>query len=137
MELVDAILINKADGDNEKKANISKSDYENALHYLQPATKGWKPKVFTGSALTGKGISELWNTIKEFEKITKQSGIFEQRRKEQLVQWVHRMVEDWIIDEFYSNEKVKKMIKSIEEEIAEGRITPTLAAEKLLKIFKA
>lgn len=136
MELVDAILINKADGDNEKKANISKADYENALHYLQPATKGWQPKVFTGSALTGKGIPELWNTIKEFEMITKQSRIFEQRRKEQLVQWVRRMVEDWIIDEFYSNERVKKMLKSIEEEITEGKITPTLAAEKLLKIFK-
>ncbi|MCS7053133.1 MAG: methylmalonyl Co-A mutase-associated GTPase MeaB [Ignavibacterium sp.] len=136
MELVDAILINKADGDNEKKANISKADYENALHYLQPATKGWKPKVFTGSALTGKGISELWNTIKEFEKITKQSGVFEQRRKEQLFQWVQRMVEDWIINEFYSNENVKKVSKSIEQEIIEGKITPTLAAEKLIEVYK-
>ena len=57
MELTDAILINKADGDNEKKANIARSDYNNALHYLQPATKGWTAQAFTASALTGKGIS--------------------------------------------------------------------------------
>jgi LAO/AO transport system kinase len=137
MELVDAILINKADGDNEKKANISKADYENALYYLQPATKGWIPKAFTASAITGKGIPELWNTIKEFEKLTKESGFFETRRKSQQIEWVHRMVEDFIIDEFYSNEKVKKTIKSIEEEISKGLITPTLAAEKLLKTFKS
>lgn len=136
MELVDAIVINKADGDNEKKAIISKNDYENALHYLQPATKGWKPKAFVSSALKGKGIPELWNTIKEFERVTKQSGVFKHRRKTQIVDWVHRMVEDWIIDEFYSNEKVKKMIKPIEEEIMNGLITPTLAAEKLLKAYK-
>lgn len=137
MELVDAIFINKADGDNQKKANISKADYENALHYLQPATKGWQPKVFTGSALKEIGITELWDTIKNFELITKQSGFFEVRRKIQNVEWVKTMIEGWILDEFYSNEKVKKMIKSIEEEITKGLITPTLAAEKLLKTFKS
>ncbi len=136
MELVDAIVINKADGDNEKKAIISKKDYENALHYLQPATKGWRPKAFVSSAITGKGIPELWNTIKEFEKITKESEIFYQRRKTQAVEWVHRMVEDSLIEEFYSNDKVKKMIKSIEEEIINGSITPTIAAEKLLKAYQ-
>ena len=57
MELTDAILINKADGDNEKKANIARSDYNNALHYLQPATKGWNSQAFSGSALTWKGNS--------------------------------------------------------------------------------
>jgi len=136
MELVDTLLINKADGDNEKKAIISKSDYENALQYLKPATKGWRPKVFTTSAITGKGIPELWNTIQEFEKVTKESGVFEKRRKSQQMEWIHKMVENWLIDEFYSNEKVKKMLKTIEEEISRGTITPTLAAEKLLKSFK-
>lgn len=136
MELVDAVLINKADGDNEKKANISKSDYENALHYLQSATKGWKPKVFTGSALTGKGIPELWNTIKEFEKITKQSGIFKLRRKNQAVEWFHLMLEEWIINEFYSNEIVKNYIKNIEQDILNSKITSTLAAENLINLYK-
>jgi LAO/AO transport system kinase len=136
MELVDAILINKADGDNERKANIAKVDYENALNYLQPATKGWKTKVFTGSALTGKGVPELWNTILSFEKLTKESNVFEHRRKTQLIDWVHRMVEDWIIDEFYANENVKKSIRKIEEDIIQSKITPTLAAEILLKIYR-
>lgn len=136
MELVDAILINKADGDNEKKANIARSDYNNALHYLQPATKGWTPQAFTCSALTGKGIPELWEVIKKFEKTIKHSGIFNQRRKDQSIEWVFRMVEDSIRDEFYNNEKVQLIITSIKEEIAKEKITPTLAAEKLLTVFK-
>jgi LAO/AO transport system kinase len=137
MELVDAILINKADGDNEKKAKIAQVDYNNALHYLQPATKGWHSQAFTGSALTGKGIPELWDVIKKFEKTIKQSEIFEQRRKDQSVEWVLRMIEDTLKDEFYNNEKVQNAITSVKEEITQDKITPTLAAEKLIDIFKS
>lgn len=135
MELVDAILINKADGDNEKKANIARSDYNNALHYLQPATKGWTAQAYTGSALTGNGIPELWDVIKKFEKTVKESGVFDKRRKDQTIEWVFRMVEDTLKDEFYSNENVQKAIISMREDIIGDKITPTLAAEKLLKIY--
>jgi LAO/AO transport system kinase len=137
MELVDAILINKADGDNEKKANLSKSDYNNALHYLQPATKGWTAQAYTGSALAGKGVIDLWEVIKNFETTIKKSGVFEQRRKDQSIEWIFRMVEDSLRDEFYNNEYIQKAISTIKEEIEKDKITPTLAAEKLLKIYKS
>lgn len=136
MELVDAILINKADGDNEKKANIARADYNNALHYLQPATKGWTAQAFAVSALTGKGIQELWEVIRKFENTIKHSGVFNQRRKDQSIEWVYRMVEDSLRDEFYNNENIQKAITSLKEEIAKDKITPTLAAEKLLTVFK-
>jgi len=137
IELTDAILINKADGDNEKRTHIAKSDYNNALHYLQPATKGWTSQAFSGSALTGKGIPELWDVIKKFENTIKQSGVFDQRRKDQSIEWVFRMVEDTLRDEFYNNDKVQKKIASVKQEIVKDKITPTLAAEKLLKIFRS
>ncbi|MEO8233728.1 MAG: methylmalonyl Co-A mutase-associated GTPase MeaB [Ignavibacteriota bacterium] len=137
IELTDAILVNKADGDNERRANIAKADYSNALHYLQPATKGWTSQAFTGSALTGKGIPELWDVIKKFETTIKQSSMFEQRRKDQSIEWVFRMVEDALRDEFYNNEKVQKAIATIKQEITKDKTTPTLAAEKLLRIFRA
>lgn len=136
MELCDAIFINKADGDNYKKALIAQSDYNNALHYLQPATKGWTPKAFVGSALTGKGIEELWKIIKEFEKQTKANGIFEERRKNQIVEWVFKMVENKLIDDFYNDDQVNKELPHLKSEILNGQLTPTLAAEKLLNIYK-
>uniref|UniRef100_A0A832DG61 Methylmalonyl Co-A mutase-associated GTPase MeaB n=1 Tax=Ignavibacterium album TaxID=591197 RepID=A0A832DG61_9BACT len=136
MELCDAIFINKADGDNEKRALIAQNDYNNALHYLQPATKGWQPKAYIGSALTGKGIEELWKIIQEFEKQTKASGVFEERRKNQIVEWVFKMVENKLIDDFYNDEQINKELPNIKNEILKGVLTPTLAAEKLLKIYK-
>ncbi|MGQ9643566.1 MAG: methylmalonyl Co-A mutase-associated GTPase MeaB, partial [Ignavibacterium sp.] len=136
MELCDAIFINKADGDNEKRALIAQNDYNNALHYLQPATKGWQPKAYTGSALTGKGIEELWKLIQEFEKQTKANGIFEDRRKNQIVEWVFKMVENKLIDDFYNDDQIKKDLPLIKDKILNEELTPTLAAEKLLNIYK-
>jgi LAO/AO transport system kinase len=136
MELCDAIFINKADGDNEKRALIAQNDYNNALHYLQPATKGWQPKAYIGSALTGKGIEELWKIIQEFEKQTKANGVFEERRKNQIVEWVFKMIENKLIDDFYNDEQINKELPNIKNEILKGVLTPTLAAEKLLKIYK-
>src|SRR5262249_16480033 len=60
VELADMIAINKADGDNLKRANIAAADYRSALHILSPRSEHWQPPVLTYSALTGAGIEELW-----------------------------------------------------------------------------
>lgn len=135
IELADAVLINKADGKNEQLANISKREYANALHYLQHATKGWQTRALTCSAITGKGVPELWTLIKEFEKLTKDSGIFETRRKEQAIEWVFRMVEDGLKESFYNHPKVKDKLPKLKEQILNGKLPATTAAELLLKLL--
>ncbi|MBU2492123.1 MAG: methylmalonyl Co-A mutase-associated GTPase MeaB [Bacteroidetes bacterium] len=137
IELADVLLVNKSDGDNENKANIAKSEYSNALHYLQPATKGWTTKAYTCSSITGKGIPEIWNVIKDFEKNIKLSGVFEERRKEQSLQWIFSMIEESLKNEFYNNKNVKAEFPRIREDILRNNLVPTTAAEKLLKIFKS
>ncbi len=135
IELADALLINKADGDNIHKAKIAASEYKNALHYLQPATKGWKTGAYTVSALTGDGIKELWNVITSFENQTKESGVFEERRKKQLLEWTFSMIEESLKDKFYSHKNIKEIIPIVKEEILIGQKLPTYAAEQLLKLF--
>lgn len=135
IELTDAVLINKADGKNEQLANLSKSEYANALHYLQHATKGWETRALTCSALTGKGIPEIWEMIKEFERQTKDSGIFSSRRKEQAVEWVFRMVEDGLKESFYNHPKVREELPKLKEKILAGEIPATTAAEILLRVI--
>ena len=60
IETADAILVNKADGDNLQRAMIARAEYEQVLHYLRPATDGWVTKAYTCSAMTGEGIEEIW-----------------------------------------------------------------------------
>ena len=47
VELADMIAINKADGDNIKRANLAAADYRSALHILQPRSEHWQPPVVT------------------------------------------------------------------------------------------
>lgn len=135
MELADAVAINKADGELEKKANIAKSDYSNALHYISPATKGWQTQAYTCSSLKGTGIEEIWNVIATFQEKTKESGIFQQRRKEQSLYWVYSMIEEELKHIFYSNPAIKDELPTIKNAVSEGSMLPTTAAEYLLELF--
>ncbi|MBI9073212.1 MAG: methylmalonyl Co-A mutase-associated GTPase MeaB [Melioribacteraceae bacterium] len=136
IEIADALVVNKADGDNETKAKISAADYSNALHYLSPATGGWKTEAYTCSALTGKGISELWDVIKKFEKIVMDSSVFDKRRKDQTIEWVFNMIEEELKEQFYNNENVKSQFPALKAKILSEKILPTSAAKMLLDIYK-
>lgn len=135
IELADALLINKADGENEMRANRARAEFSMALHYLKPATKGWKTDAYTASALTGKGVEELWQLIKKFEKITKDSGIFYERRKEQSLDWTFSLIEEALKEQFYRNKDIKELLPALKENVKKGEMLPTAAAEMLLQIF--
>ena len=135
MELCDAILINKADGDNKIKAMAAKADYNKILHYLRPATEGWVPQAYTCSALYNEGISDIWNNILSFEKATNDSGVFGERRKNQTVDWVFTLVMDQLNQRFLNHEGIKNIMPQIKKELVEGNISPTHAATRLLNIF--
>ncbi|WP_110953458.1 methylmalonyl Co-A mutase-associated GTPase MeaB [Anaerosinus massiliensis] len=135
MEIADAILINKADGDNKQKAEMVKVDYERILRYLRPATDGWQTKAHTCSALTGLGIAEIWQVMQRFKDVVGKSGIFESRRKAQTLDWVYSMVEEHLHTMFYQNEKVKKNRNAIETAVSEGKMSATIAMQKLIAAF--
>ena len=135
MELADTIVVNKADGEDIQKAELAKSEYEIALHYLQQATKGWNAKVLTASALTKNGIKEIWNTIEKFLSKVKSSGVFEERRKHQTVEWMFSLIENNLKHNFYSNGNVGSSLSVIKKQVLNGETLPTIAAEKLLNIF--
>ncbi len=135
VELADMLIVNKADGDQIQKAELTKKFYEEALHYIMPATEGWKTKVFLASAFENKGIDNIWKAIEKFAEVTKKSGYFEKRRKEQLIKWVYDAAEQQILNRFYRSEKIQNLKPELEKEVLDGTITPTQAIQKLLEKF--
>jgi LAO/AO transport system kinase len=135
IEIADALLINKADGQDKTRAELARKEYSMALKYLAPATRGWKTNAFTCSALTGEGIPETWRLIKTFEKQTKESGVFEKRRKNQALEWVNSMIENYLKESFYSNSDVRNQFHQLKLDILNETLLPTTAAEQLLKTF--
>ncbi len=135
MELADALVITKADGDNKSRAMAAQAEYNRALHYLAPATEGWLTKVTTCSALTGEGIGAIWSLIEEFKQQTLQSGAFMKRRRRQTLDWVYAMIEEHLLTHFFNHPNVKAIRHSIEEAVVNGQLPPTSAVQKLLQTY--
>ena len=136
IELADAILINKADGDNVIPAEATKAVYNNALHYLADATPGWKTRAYTCSAKEQRGIDDIWSVITDFVACTKNSNIFYDRRLQQTKAWFDSMLNEEIINQFYSTEQVKKNLDKVISQIAAFEITPVVGVKKMLDYYK-
>jgi len=132
VELADAIAINKADGDKLIQAQAARVEYNRALHYLTPATEGWRTQAYTCSALSGDGVANLWTVIERFREMTGASGVFRARRQHQKTEWLHTLVDEQLRAYFYSHPAVAERLSAIEQAVKDGELTATAAARALL-----
>lgn len=136
MERCDLIAVNKADGENKARAELTRMEYERILHYLQPSTEGWQTRALACSAHTGDGIVDLWAAVEEFRANTQASGMFEQRRQQQNLDWMHSLVMEQLTRAFYGNPAVSANIPKFEQGIVRGEISPTHAASMLFEAYE-
>jgi LAO/AO transport system kinase len=135
VELADMIAVNKADGDNLKRANQAAAEYRAALNILAQPSADWSPPVITYSALTGNGIDELWkNVTAHKDKMTK-SGMLAARRREQQVKWMWTMLEERLTAKLRSDPSVRSKLKQAEAAVAADKLAPTLAVEEIAKLL--
>jgi LAO/AO transport system kinase len=131
VELADMIAVNKADGDNVKRARAAAAEYRAALHILTARSPNWAPPVVTYSALTGDGIAELWaHVLNHRERLTR-SGEMAARRREQQVKWMWAMLEDRVFATLKADAGLRAKLPQLEAAVADGRLSPTLAVEEI------
>ncbi len=135
IEIADAIIINKADGDNVAQAKAARAQIERALHFVAPATAGWTTRALTASGLKGNGIDQTWEVISEFRAQTKASGGFEKRRTEQRRAWLHSALERQLRDLLYGHPAVKAALPEIESAVMASELPAADAAEELLRLI--
>jgi LAO/AO transport system kinase len=132
MEMADAVVITKADGDNILKAKAAVTEYKNAIHLFPPSKSGNIIQVTTASAFSGDGIDELWKIIEEYIENTKNNGYFTQKRKEQLKFRMNETISEELKRRFYENPEIKKKLSELEAEVENGNISPYFAAKIIL-----
>lgn len=135
IEIADALLINKADGDNKIPAQAARAEYNRVLHFLTPATEGWTTRAYTASALTGEGIETIWQVIQSFEQNTKATGLFEQRRQLQMRQWLHTVIENQLYNFFFKHPAIQKALPTVERDVMSGQLPATAGAQLLLELL--
>jgi LAO/AO transport system kinase len=136
LELADAIAINKADGDNIKRTQEAKREYEAAMSLIYHPSPVWSPPVLTCSALTKSGLEKIWNIIQDHRKKLSASGELDEKRKQQALDWMWSLVEEGLRDQFKRNPHVKERLVEIIGKVEKGVTAPTSAAAELLGIMR-
>lgn len=136
VEISDLVAINKADGDNRVKAEQTRAEHEPALHYIQPATAGWKTDVVLCSALTGEGVPQIWDRVLQFYSSLEPKGVIASRRKQQTLDWLADLIRDELRRRFYADPKVTARLSSLQDALLRGETTPVLAARTLLELHE-
>jgi len=134
IEMADAIVINKADGDNLKAAQAARLDFKRALHLYPPKASDWQPKVSLCSAIEETGITAIWEMILEYKSIVDKNEYFEVNRHNQNKFWLLQTINEHLKSRFYQDPKIKIALEEQLTAIENNKTTPFSAAKLLLKL---
>ncbi len=135
MEMADAIVINKADGDNIKKSQLAKVEFNRALHLFPAKSSGWNPKVMTCSSITKEGIESVWKTISDYLELTTSNHYFEEKRQDQNQYWMMETIEEQLKNDFYNDSSIKKLLLENKKAVQKNELSPFAAASILLEHY--
>ena len=133
IEIADALVINKADGDNIAAAEAARAQFSQSLRFVAPATEGWRTRAFTASGMSGEGIDKIWRAIGEFLAQTQASGVFAERRAGQGRDWLHTELEAQLRQRLYGNATIQAALPELEAAVVEGALPAATAAARLLR----
>jgi LAO/AO transport system kinase len=136
VEMADAVVINKADGENRKAAEAAAKEFKRALHLYPPKENGWSPRVLTCSALENTGIEEIWDMVLKNIESNRKSGHFLQKRQHQNKNWLYESIEDRLKSEFFQSDAVAAALEKSVQNVVAGTVSPFHAAERLIGKFK-
>lgn len=133
MELVDLVIVHKADGDNIPLAKKTVREYRQILHLLQQASPGWSAKAYPVSSYEKTGFDTIWQTILNFKETMEDNEQWSKRRQSQTKDWFYAMITDHLIDSFFSKDGKKSEVESLENQVVSGELTVSKAVETLFK----
>lgn len=136
VELADAVIVNKADGDLAPAATRAARDYKSALHMLTPACEQWNVPVLTCSALTRLGVDTVWQTIMDYRATMERLGRFDERRSEQARAWMWSEISDTLLQCLKDDVRVATLLPSLDRKVASGDMAPSWAARTLVDAFR-
>jgi len=136
LEMTDLIAINKADGDNRRRAERARLDYQNALHLFPASADGWTPRVVTCSALNREGVAEIWDLVLEHRALIESNGSFARLREEQAIEWMREAILLGLEQEIRRDRVVTDHLAAMRDEVRSGRLSPFRAARNVLTAFR-
>lgn len=136
LELADLVAVNKADGPHELDARAAARELAGALRLLQAPDASWSPPVLTCSGRDGAGLDVLWERLQQHRQILDATGELDAKRRAQQVDWTWAMVHDQLLSQLREHPEVRSLAPGLEQQVRDGALTATLAAERILASFR-
>ncbi|MGA5699662.1 methylmalonyl Co-A mutase-associated GTPase MeaB [Peterkaempfera bronchialis] len=136
LELADVVAVNKADGPHEREARSAARELAGALRLLQGADAAWTPPVLTCSARENTGLDTVWEKLEQHRRHLESTGSLAAKRRDQQVDWAWAMVHDRLLTAMRDHPEVRRLAPGLEQQVRDGTLTATLAAEHLLEAFR-
>jgi len=92
-------------------------------------------KVISVSARANNNIDKAWSQMFAFRTSMIDSGEFMTKRSQQLRKWMWNNVKDRMLDQFLADNEVQTAIRTYEERVIRGLITPFVAADAIIALF--
>ncbi|WP_329164883.1 methylmalonyl Co-A mutase-associated GTPase MeaB [Streptomyces sp. NBC_01267] len=136
LELADLIAVNKADGPHERDARAAARELAGALRLMNTADPAWTPPVLSCSARESLGLDTVWERLEQHRAVLDSSGRLAAKRREQQVDWAWTMVREGLLKQLRDHPEVRRTAPLVEQDLRDGTLTPTLAAERILGAFR-
>lgn len=135
MEMADALIITKADGDNYEKAKRARAEYAQAMHFFHNEDQAWVPRTGICSALKNEGMEEIYTMLQSFKTQRIGTGLFQQKRHAQQVDLFMSLVKQQLMDDFTAHASVREKLLALTQQ---KHLEPyQVAAELLAKYYAA
>ncbi len=134
LELADALVINKADGESGNMAEQSRRHYQNAMNLLRH-TSFWTPRVLTCSALKQQRIDAIWGMILDYYFEALKNDSFQGKRARQARDWMQRLIKEMLEARLRGNPQVRALLPDLESRVVHGETTPYAAAKRLVDLL--
>src|SRR5690606_2007858 len=134
MELADALVINKADGESLNLAKRTRSHYQSAMNLLRH-TSAWTPQVLTCSAVEKENIEAVWGMISDYQVEARKQGWLAEKRTRQAKEWMHKLIHEMLMLRLRQNPGVRRSLPEMERSVLAGVMTPYNAAKSLIDML--
>lgn len=134
MEMVDGLVINKADGESVNLAKSAQRHYQNAFHLMQHSGF-WEPQVLSCSALEKTRLGEVWEMIQDYQQRGEVDGQIQAKRARQNISWMNKLVHEQLDMRLHDNVAIRSALPGLERQVQQGTVTPYHAAREIMGLF--
>ena len=134
MELADALVINKCDGESINLAARTRAQYQSAVNLLHYTTF-WTPRVLTCSAIEQQGIDTVWGMVVDYYYMALENGSFETKRSKQNIEWMRRLMHEMVDMRINGTAEIRSLFPQLEAQVTNGATTPYNAAKRIVDLL--